>query len=177
MPSKKRKLNFDLDDYEAKQGGILQICKMLDNFSIQEAEGFLDPEKILGLAVIKLGLGFVMNVLSVISVIPEESGPWRQEIACSLLTLLTGTEKLTTEKENILKIMLDSSIDHFFGLESNYNELFTKVIAGNLNADTECDVSTAAKGSHYATSAAARFLPFAGCITPPTKVCFFCNSA
>ena len=70
MPSKKRKLSFDLDDYEAKQGGILQICKMLDNFSIQEAKGFLDPEKILGLAVIKLGLGFVMNILSVISVIP-----------------------------------------------------------------------------------------------------------
>ena len=81
MPSKKRKLNFDLDDYEVKQGGILQICKMLDNFSIQEAEGFLDPEKILGLAAIKLGLGFVENVLSVISVIPEESGPWRQEIS------------------------------------------------------------------------------------------------
>ena len=118
------------------------------------------------------------NVLSVISVIPEESGPWRQEIACSLLTFLTGTEKLTTEKENILKIMLDSSIDHFFGQERNYNELFTRVIAGNsVKAETECrDVATAAKRSHYATGTTARFLPFAGCITPPTKVCFFCNS-
>lgn len=110
MASKKRKLNFDLDELEEKQGVILDICKSLDNCCIHEAAAdVLTPQKILGLAVIKFGLSFVENILSIISVIPEESGPWRQEIAYSLLNMLNGTNRINAEQEHILKVILESS--------------------------------------------------------------------
>lgn len=83
MPSKKRKLNFNLDDIEEQTENLLELHKTMEECNILEAADFLDVEKIVGFSVIKFGLRFVESLLSVLSVVPEESGPWRAQMILS----------------------------------------------------------------------------------------------
>lgn len=169
MPqSKKRKINFNLDDVEEaeteKRREILELHKAVEDCSIDESVGHLDIEKIIGFAVIKFGLNFVENVLSVLTVVPEESGPWRNEIINSQLNFLTGNrDKLTYEQEYIVKKISESN-KYKYGLlgqerESHYNRVFSQILANYPD-----------HSSQYSSGL------FAGCIAPPTKVCFFCNN-
>ena len=161
MPSKKRKLNFNLDDIEEQTENLLELHKTMEECSILEAADFLDVEKIVGFSVIKFGLRFVESLLSVLSVVPEESGPWRAEIIKSQLSLLIGATRLTAEQECMVKIISESSTYKrgFPGQEGYYSQVFSQVLAN------QCD------GADQSSSGF-----FAGCIAPPTRVCFSCNN-
>ena len=169
MPQpKKRKINFNLDDFEEAESRNEKRREILEaverDFIVDEFVDYLGIEKMIGFAVIKFGLNFVENVLSVLTLVPEECGPWREEIINSQLNLLTNNhETLTSEQERIVKKISESD-KYKCGLlrqerESLYNRVFSQILENYPDQSSQ---------------PASGF--FAGCIAPPTKVCFFCNS-
>lgn len=61
--SKKRKINFNLDDFEEteteKRREILELLKAVEDCSIDESLDYLDIEIIIRIAVIKFRLNFI----------------------------------------------------------------------------------------------------------------------
>jgi len=167
--SKKRKLYSDLDGLNDQNSVVemSELCSAVERISITNNTN-LDFENAVGVAVLKFGLKFVENLLLLLRVIPEESGPWRREVASSLLTMLDG-KPLDSEKTRILNIALESSqFKKDTGgqkIESYYIQTLSTAIK---NTDDE---------QSSATSQACKWglQPFAGCIAPPTKHCFVCS--
>jgi len=178
MPGgKKRKINCDYDELERSLFLEKEICEAFEKINITNSN--LDPEKIIGFAAIKLGFAFVENLLAVLKVVPEESGPWREEIASLLLAMVEGRKTLNTEEKYMLKMACHSSKFKSAltgqALESYYTHIFSQLVIRN---ETYCNTNFEASDQPPSTGAAA--LPweeqiFAGCIAPPTKVCFVCR--
>ena len=79
MPPKKRKVNFDIEElgrgYEQIQQWFSKLKSSLDDCCLSDAADILSPDNILSLSGLKFGFRFVENLMSILSVVPEEAGP------------------------------------------------------------------------------------------------------
>ena len=98
----------------------------------------------------RFGSIFANDIVSICTVVPVTCGPWRAEIAKELLGLLTPSqsEGIDTALSACLKCAL---VDP----RANYESVFSRVLdAGRTGIS-----------------------PFAGCLAPPTAVCYSCQGA
>ena len=97
---------------------------------------------------LRFGSIFANDIVSICTVVPVTCGPWRAEIAKELLGLLTPSqsEVIDTALSACLKRAL---VDP----RTNYESVFSRVLdAGKTGIS-----------------------PFAGCLAPPTAVCYNCQ--
>ena len=113
MPPKKRKLNFDFEElsrrYEETIGWFAKIESSLEDCCLSDAAEFLTPDKILLLAGLKFGFRYLENLMSTLSVVPEEAGPWRSDVILTLLTTLQSPQEFSSEQKN-LAVFISKSI-------------------------------------------------------------------
>lgn len=172
MPSKKRKLNFDLEDAEQKsdpeQGLHSLRLELVNAIGACNLSELLDPEDLISFAAFKFGYSFIKNVISALSVIPDESGPWRPDLMKFLTSLLTENKRLNSEQECIVNAILQSSTrnNKLFGHGECYKQVFAQIVENTeppatISPTEQCDM---------------KFPLFAGCIAPPTKSCLVCHN-
>ena len=86
MPPKKRK--FDFDDVEKRFEEVQRVlCELKETVkacSLSTMSEFMDTDELLSYAAFRFGFGFVQNVVSALSVVPDGSGVWWPEITKSL---------------------------------------------------------------------------------------------
>lgn len=174
MPSKKRKLNFDIEDAEKQMEAsqktlIRQMADTVGACNTSEAADLLTFEEFISFAAFKFGYTFINNVISALNVVPDESEPWRPELVKFLTRLLSGTDKqLHVEQESTVNTILHSSTltSQLIGQGDCYRQVFAKIIenteslAAAVSPREKCDME---------------FPLFAGCIAPPTKFCLLCH--
>lgn len=169
MPPKKRKLNFDFEElgrgYEETIGWFAKIESSLEDCCLSDAAEFLTPDKILLLAGLKFGFRYLENLMSTLSVVPEEAGPWRSDVILTLLTTLQSPQELSPEQKN-LAVFISKSIfkDGFPGHQQCHSEIFSRVLKSSSTQLSKANQINIAS-----------LLPFAGCICPPTKTCLLCQ--
>ena len=177
MPSKKRRLTFDLDDVEKRseetQRAILELNKALENCHIAEALNFLDPEEFLNFATVKCGYSFVQDLLLTLSAVPEECEPWRAELTRKLFMYSRGKMSLHNDEDSVVKAFLQYSSfkSEIYKQTECYNAVFSKCICNSLRNTT----MPATIPRSFITAETDKFVPFAGCIAPPAKVCLLCD--
>ena len=167
MPPKKRKVNFDIEkvgrEYEQIQQWFSKLKSSLDECCLSDAVDILSPDNILSLSGLKFGFRYVDNLMSILSVVPEEAGPWRSEVILLLLNTLQSPNELSAEQKDVA-ILLSQSIykNGFPGYQQCYSEVFAHVLNSSRHLQSN-------------QSNIASLLPFAGCICPPTKTCLICH--
>ena len=167
MPPKKRKVNFDIEElgrgYEQIQQWFSKLKSSLDDCCLSDAADILSPDNILSLSGLKFGFRFVENLMSILSVVPEEAGPWRSEIILVLLNTLQSPNELSPEQKDVALFISQSIYKNgFAGHRQCYSEVFSHVL--NFSNHLQSNQSSIAS-----------LLPFAGCIGPPTKTCLLCH--
>ena len=170
MPPKKRK-RFDLDELEAEISATEELIATLDDCvercfrSGIRLDTF--PENILiAVTVLKYGLQFVQDILLAFEAVPDNCGPWREEIIIQMLNFMQRTEDgvpRNSERASIVHSFLKifSKRKKAKG-PREATRTFSRILS-NENTSPEVD------------SALQTPLLFSGSIAPPTNLCLVCG--
>lgn len=173
MVPTKRKVNFDIEElgrgYEETQRWFSKLENSVEDHCLSDAAEFLSANDILLLSGLKFGFRFVENLMCILSVVPEEAGPWRSDIILTLLNALQSPQELDPEKKKI-SMFLSTNIckSGFPGYKPCYSEVFSRVLKYSSSQQAQVNQSD--------SPAISLLHPFAGCICPPTKTCFLCHN-
>ena len=169
MPPKKRKVNFDIEElergYEETKQWFSKLESSVEGCCLSDAAEFLSTDNILLLSGLKFGFRFIENLMSILSVVPEEAGPWRIDIVNSLLNALQSPQELNPEQKEISMFMSKSFYKNGFpGHKPCYSEVFSRVLQYSSTQQLQANQTNINS-----------LLPFAGCVSPPTKTCLLCH--
>lgn len=164
---KKARVDFDAlsdDDPSPELTGremLLEIMKSADRFSISNSAWASSSDSdFLYFLSVKLGLQFVDDLRLVLSVVPVECGPWRQQILVDLLESVRQLDMTTEEREAATTCVLRGiSIDPLVPLASQYELALQKALPSHMTHDQ------------------IRNEVYGGCLAPPTTSCYSCDAA
>ena len=123
------------------------------------------PEDVLIAAtVLKYGFQFVQNILLIFEVVPENCGPWREEILMQLLLSMTeGKKNFNSELVPIVRSFMQTFRKRTSECLTGPTAVLSRVLRNNKSLEGD---------THSLSSPVA-----AGCIAPPTNLCFVCGGS
>ena len=206
MPPKKRKANFDIEElergYEEKKQWFSKLESIVEGCCLSDAAEFLSTDNILLLSGLKFGFRFIENLMSILSVVPEEAGPWRIDIVDALLSALQSPQfRFIENLMSILSVVPEEAgpwridiVDALLSALQSPQELnpeqkkislfISKSFFKNgFPGHKQCYSEVFSRALQYSSTQQLQanqtnitsLLPFAGCVCPPTKTCLLCH--
>lgn len=153
----KKRHRFNINQVEEKNNLPSILSKIDSIMKTTTAEGIckctesLEEQKILSLLSLILGYKCMEDIINVLNVVPNECGPWREELATDMLHLLNSEVNSAVLKVLMrcqTSLLLNKSVDYFDSLQ--------RIL-----------IHCADDYDHEGI--------FAGCLAPPVDACISCG--